>query len=353
MQDYVEERNGGYYVAGTRIGLDSIIISFKQGESPESILESFPLAGPLVKIYGAITFYLENTEKVEAYLSELDRLAAEFKNPPLPPRLATQAGLKIRFIADANLNQKIVPGLLLREPQIDFQLPTLRIRDGANDPEVPRADYHTQEDSHSDCDRRTSPDLVGIGCDRIDQSGVAYPALNPGLEPLRGRIPIVKYDPKWPGLFDDQADRIRSALGDRTLRIEHVGSTSVPGLSAKPVIDIVLAVANSADEANYAPALDAAGYRLLIREPGWFEHRMFKGADPEVNLHVFSEGCEEIGRMLHFRDWLRENAADRELYERTKLALAQRKWKTVQDYADAKSAVVAEIMARFAPDQPV
>jgi uncharacterized protein (DUF433 family) len=88
VQDYVEERNGGYYIAGTRIGLDSIILPFKAGESPESILESFPMAGPLVRIYGAITFYLENTEKVEAYLGEQERLWAEFKNPELPPRLA-------------------------------------------------------------------------------------------------------------------------------------------------------------------------------------------------------------------------------------------------------------------------
>lgn len=88
MRNYVEERDGAYYVAGTRIGLDSIILAFKDGESPESILESFPMAGPLVRIYGAITFYLENTEKVEAYLREQERLWAEFKNPELPPRLA-------------------------------------------------------------------------------------------------------------------------------------------------------------------------------------------------------------------------------------------------------------------------
>src|SRR5262249_3687752 len=68
MQDYVEERDGGYYIAGTRISLDSIIHAFQDGESPEGILRSFPMAGPIVKIYGAITFYLENKEKVEDYL---------------------------------------------------------------------------------------------------------------------------------------------------------------------------------------------------------------------------------------------------------------------------------------------
>jgi len=159
-------------------------------------------------------------------------------------------------------------------------------------------------------------------------------------------VAIVDYDPHWPDLFTHEADRIRSVLGGRALRIEHAGSTSVPGLAAKPVIDVVLVVANPAQEDAYAPALEAAGYLLRIREPHWYEHRMFKGPDTDVNLHVFSSGCPEIDRMLLFRDWLRENAADRDLYSRTKLTLAQREWEDVQDYADAKTAVVKEIMAR-------
>jgi len=79
MQDYVEQRDGGYYVAGTRIGLDSLVLTFKDGESPETILRSFPLAGPLVRVYGAIVFYLENKEKVEAYLKDQERLWADVK----------------------------------------------------------------------------------------------------------------------------------------------------------------------------------------------------------------------------------------------------------------------------------
>ena len=125
-------------------------------------------------------------------------------------------------------------------------------------------------------------------------------------------------------LFEREADRIRAVLGSRALRIEHTGSTSVPGLAAKPIIDILLVVADSADEGAYLPALEAAGYVLRIREPDWHEHRMFKGPDTEVNLHVFSSGCPEIDRVLMFRDWLRTHAADRDLYARTKLALARR-----------------------------
>jgi GrpB-like predicted nucleotidyltransferase (UPF0157 family) len=168
---------------------------------------------------------------------------------------------------------------------------------------------------------------------------------------LSSRILIVDYDPHWPELFAREADRIRSVLGSQALQIEHVGSTSVPGLAAKPTIDLLLLVADSAEEDAYAPTLEAAGYRLRIREPDWHEHRMFKGPDTDINLHVFSSGCPEIARMLMFRDWLRSNAADRHLYARTKLALAQNEWKDVQNYADAKTVVIEEIIARVRVDQ--
>jgi GrpB-like predicted nucleotidyltransferase (UPF0157 family) len=159
-------------------------------------------------------------------------------------------------------------------------------------------------------------------------------------------IHLSEYDAGWPRLFEREADRIRDALGDKVVLIEHVGSTSVPGLAAKPVIDIVLVVADSSEERSYVPELEAAGYVLRIREPDWFEHRLFKGPDTNVNIHVFSAGCEEVERMLAFRDWLRTHHEDRELYERAKRELAARKWKYVQNYADAKSAVVHEIVAR-------
>jgi GrpB-like predicted nucleotidyltransferase (UPF0157 family) len=165
------------------------------------------------------------------------------------------------------------------------------------------------------------------------------------LHPLSGRILLVDYDTQWPELFAREAGRIRAALGSRALRIEHTGSTSVPGLTAKPIIDMLLVVRDSADEDAYLPALEGAGYSLRIREPGWYEHRMFKGPDIEVNLHVFSAGCPEIDRILMFRDWLRSNPADRDLYAQTKRALAQEEWKYTQNYADAKTAVIEEIIA--------
>ncbi len=166
------------------------------------------------------------------------------------------------------------------------------------------------------------------------------------LVPLVAPIQIVDYDPEWPRLYEREAERVQSALGDRVLLLEHVGSTSVPGLAAKPKIDMLLVVANSADESDYVPALEAAAYVLRIREPDWYEHRMFKGPDTGINLHVFSSGCRETDRMLLFRDWLRSNESDRRLYERTKKELARNNWKYMQNYADAKTSVVEEILMR-------
>lgn len=166
------------------------------------------------------------------------------------------------------------------------------------------------------------------------------------LTPLDGHIYIVDYDTAWPRFFQREAERIQVALGNRVVLLEHVGSTSVPGLAAKPRIDVLLVVPDSANESTYVPALETVGYVLRIREPDWYEHRVFKGPDTDVNLHVFSPGCPEIDRMLLFRDWLRSNVSDRQLYERTKWELARQDWKYTQNYADAKTTVVEEILAR-------
>src|SRR5215467_15208780 len=167
-----------------------------------------------------------------------------------------------------------------------------------------------------------------------------------GLRMLKKKILLLEYSPEWPALFRREAERVRMTLGERVLQLEHVGSTAVPGLAAKPIIDMALEVADSADEPRYVPAMEAAGYVLRIREPDWHQHRLFKGPDTDINLHVFSFGCPEVDRMLLFRDWLRNNGADREFYERTKRELAKRIWKYVQNYADAKTSVVEEIVAR-------
>lgn len=165
------------------------------------------------------------------------------------------------------------------------------------------------------------------------------------------QIQLAEYDAAWPALFTHEAARIRGALGARAIQIEHVGSTAVPGLAAKPVIDIVVAVADSADEPDYAPLLQGSGYRLCFREPDWHEHRLFNAPKGGVNVHVFSFGAHEIKRMLMFRDRLRRVAEDRDRYAQVKRALVQRRWPSVQDYADAKSEIVREILARALGEQ--
>lgn len=159
-------------------------------------------------------------------------------------------------------------------------------------------------------------------------------------------IHLADPDPAWPAVFAAEAEQIHRVLGPVAIAVDHVGSTSVPGLAAKPFIDMVLTVADTTDEAAYVPPLETLGYVLRIREPDWYEHRFLRRADAPFQVHVFGAGCPEIDRMLQFRDRLRSDADDRALYERTKRELAARRWAHVQHYADAKADVVADILTR-------
>ncbi len=176
---------------------------------------------------------------------------------------------------------------------------------------------------------------------------------------------LSEHDEAWARQYADEESLIRVALGPVLTSVDHAGSTAVPGLVAKPVVDILLTVAAPADESSYVQRLESAGYTFHHREPDWHQHRLFKKGtphfspdraehEPRVNLHVFPAGCEEVRRMLAFRDRLRSNADDRHLYAETKRRLAARQWERVQDYADAKTEVVDEIMERAlqAADQP-
>jgi len=135
-------------------------------------------------------------------------------------------------------------------------------------------------------------------------------------------------------------------LCDTALSVDHVGSTSIPGLAANPIIDIDLVVPNSADESAYVPQLEPAGYLLIIREPDWHEHRCLKGPDTNINLHVFSPGSPELHRHTVFRDWLRTHSDDRNLYARTKLDLASQEWSDTRGYTEAKDDVIDAIYLR-------
>ncbi len=164
--------------------------------------------------------------------------------------------------------------------------------------------------------------------------------------PETEHIEVVPYDKAWPALFNSLSQRIASAPGIKALEIAHVGSTAVPGLSAKPVIDIDMIVDDPEDEASYIPALTAIGYRHRVREPSWYQHRMLRLDTPRVNLHIFGPDCPEHLRHLLFRDWLSGNPQDRRLYEEAKTA-ALSGAATMQQYNMNKQQVVREIYQRI------
>jgi GrpB-like predicted nucleotidyltransferase (UPF0157 family) len=159
-------------------------------------------------------------------------------------------------------------------------------------------------------------------------------------------VRIVDYDPAWPVRFDAERDRIMSALGPVARRVEHIGSTSVPGLGAKPVVDVMVTVDDPDDDLAFVPALIGAGYPLRVIEPG---HRMFHSPALDVHVHLWRAGSEDERRHLLFRDWLRASADDRERYETVKRDLAAREWVDSNDYADAKTEIVMAIMERAEP----
>ena len=169
--------------------------------------------------------------------------------------------------------------------------------------------------------------------DHLDRVGVG------GRE--RREIVIAAYDPAWPARFEAERDRVARALGDHALTIEHIGSTSVPGLGAKPIIDVLVAVADPDDEAAFREPLERAGYELRVRETG---HRMFRTPAKDVHVHVWADGDPEVDRHLAFRDRLRGSSADRAAYERLKRELAGRRWDDMNEYADAKGPFIEEVL---------
>lgn len=173
------------------------------------------------------------------------------------------------------------------------------------------------------------------------------PGVNPWVHggPREEKIEVVPHDPGWPALFERLAGGIRAALGGAALALEHVGSTAVPGLEAKPVIDIDLAVEDPDREDAYVPRLEKIGYDLTIREPHWHRHRCFRLDAPRANLHVFAPGCPETVRHILFRNRLRRYPGERELYARAKRAAGPGA-RSVEEYNRAKQAVIREIYGR-------
>jgi GrpB-like predicted nucleotidyltransferase (UPF0157 family) len=191
----------------------------------------------------------------------------------------------------------------------------------------------------------TARDIVTFVDDQ--QPAEASPWID-GHGPSR-EVRVIPFNPAWPGRYANLANTIRSALGDRVLGLEHIGSTSVRGLAAKPVIDIDLAVADARDEASYVPALERSGFVHVLREPSWYQHRLLRHEQPACNLHVFSPECAEAERHRIFRDWLRAHPEDRMLYAEAKMAASAQTTAAgghQMDYNARKQTVVREIYTR-------
>ena len=156
-------------------------------------------------------------------------------------------------------------------------------------------------------------------------------------------IVVVDHDEQWPLRYGLVRDRVLAALGPAALRVEHIGSTSVPGLAAKPIIDVLVTVRDVEDEAAFVPLLEGADFVLRVREP---EHRMFRTPSRDVHVHVYEPEHAAVSAYLDLRDWLRVDADDRALYERTKRLLATRTWTDMNAYADAKTDVITAILRR-------
>ncbi len=157
------------------------------------------------------------------------------------------------------------------------------------------------------------------------------------------------YDEAWLHSYAWISQRVREALGFRVLSLEHIGSTAVPGLPAKPIIDVDLVVADPDCEEAYLPALESTGFVLRLREPWWYRHRMLRLSEPRTNLHVFGYDSPEPLRHRIFRDWLRVNAEDRALYASAKLEAVRAATSLGEDvmrYNERKSKVLRAIYGR-------
>jgi GrpB-like predicted nucleotidyltransferase (UPF0157 family) len=162
-------------------------------------------------------------------------------------------------------------------------------------------------------------------------------------------VELAEPDARWPARFEDEAAKIRAALGDLVSRIEHIGSTSVPGMPAKPVIDIQVSLTSLAPRDAWRAPLVAAGYRYRL-DPSTIEHE-FVHRDAHdgarlVNVHLCPSGSRWEARHLWFRDRLRSSESDREAYARLKRELAATHRRDMHTYADRKTTFIRGLEAR-------
>jgi GrpB-like predicted nucleotidyltransferase (UPF0157 family) len=156
-------------------------------------------------------------------------------------------------------------------------------------------------------------------------------------------LELVSYDEQGPNIFRLHHDRIRRALVGVVEAVEHIGSTSVPGLAAKAIVDIVVTVEDITADEDYLDPLIEAGYELRVREPG---HRLVRTPARDVHMHVLEQDDPAFDEYILFRNHLRSDADDRLLYESTKRALLIEDWDDMNSYAEAKTEVITAIKQR-------
>lgn len=204
----------------------------------------------------------------------------------------------------------------------------------------PPLDVFTRADSRRTAPVQSTPARpVSDGPTHLDEELDAV--LIGGREPVT--VVVVDSDPTWPERYETERARLVAALGPVVRRIEHIGSTAVPGLAAKPIIDILVEVDDPDAEDGYRAILEAAGYQLRVREP---RHRMFRTPARDVHVHLWPTDSQESADYLGLRNWLRTHANDRARYEQAKRALSGQAWRDMNYYAEAKGPVIAEIRRR-------
>ncbi|MGC9962588.1 MAG: GrpB family protein [Acidimicrobiales bacterium] len=177
-------------------------------------------------------------------------------------------------------------------------------------------------------------------------AGVIWPGFNvaEGSARRHDSLDVVDYDPSWPEKFVFWRDKIKAEVGDLALRIEHVGSTSVPGLPAKPRIDIQVSVPDIAREDEYVPQIEAAGAQLRSRDDYHRFFRSFPGGPRVLQVHVCNVGSDWESDHLLFRDYLRSHPDARDAYAAVKLENAVVWADDGIGYTDAKGEIILDIL---------
>jgi GrpB-like predicted nucleotidyltransferase (UPF0157 family) len=196
--------------------------------------------------------------------------------------------------------------------------------------------------------RGIEPDALSLE-ERKRLAARAMEVMWPGFEKVApsmgtGPVRLVEYDPSWPARYTTWRARLEGPLAGIATRIAHIGSTAVPGLTAKPIVDVMVSVADVEREDAYAPACEAAGVVLYSRDD---EHRFFVDADlprHEVQVHVCAAGGSFERDHLLFRDYLRAHDAARDAYAAMKKEVATRWREDRMGYTYSKSDLILELL---------